>query len=309
MKFKNHTLFVIGFVALASCEQFLEVELPGQEPRLVLNALLEPTDTLKVYLTKSKGILDRMDFNEEFDLVEGASVAIKDQEGQLFPMSYIDRSRPYESNAFYYINGLEFKEGHTYEIVAEKDNFPSISSIQEFPNKVKIKSIDVVNLGPIERFENHDEFEVTVKFDDPQERNFYEISGRIIGNDTITVDGEMFISSYHSDLAPRPVNPVYQKEYLFRNVLLFEDGILNGADSEIVFRTWIPRSWDIEVTISLSHVSESYYRFYDTADLQRSNSGDVLSQPVLVYNNINNGMGIFKSRNSDQMVIEIAKEE
>uniref|UniRef100_UPI0035945E30 DUF4249 family protein n=1 Tax=Aquiflexum sp. TaxID=1872584 RepID=UPI0035945E30 len=142
MKIKYHILILVSFIIFVSCEQFLEVELPGQEPRMVLNSLLEPTDTLKVFLTKSKGVLEGGNFFEdEFDLVEGANVYLKDQDGQIFPMGYIKRGRSWEIEAFYYLANHNLVEGKTYEIFAEKDGYPTIRSIQEVPQKVNIKSI------------------------------------------------------------------------------------------------------------------------------------------------------------------------
>lgn len=304
MKIKIPLIYFCSIVAFSSCEQFLEVDLPGQEPRMVLNALLEPADTLKVFITKSRGILEGREY-DEFELVKNAEVYLKDEDGQIFPLGYIDRSRPYDQNAFYYLSGHEFREDQRYEIVAEHALYPNISTEQKLPSKIKIKSIDMVNLGPRSDFESENEFEVTVKFDDPPGRNFYEISGRIFGGDIFISEGDTSYHFYQSDLYPKPVNPVYQKDYQMRSVLLFNDVLLSGSESQIVFRTSIRKNMDMEVTIRLAHVSESYYRFEDTADLQRYNSGDFLSQPVLVYNNITNGLGIFKARNTDQRVVEV----
>ena len=304
MKLKNLILFLISIVVLSSCEQFLEVDLPGQEPRMVLNALLEPADTLKVFLTKSRGILEGREY-DEFELVKNADVYLKDEDNQIFPLGYIDKSRTNEQTAFYYLSGHEFRDDQTYEIVAEHDQYPTINTEQRLPSKIQIKSIDMVDLGPRPDFESENEFEVTVKFEDPPGRSFYEISGRIFGSEMFVSEGDTSLFFYSSDLYPEPVNPVYQKDYQMRNVLLFNDVLLDGSESQMVFRTSIRRSMDMEVTIRLSHVSESYYRFYDTADLQRYNSGDFLSQPVLVYNNVTNGLGIFKSRNTDQRVVVV----
>jgi hypothetical protein len=297
MKIKVPLLYFFSIIALSSCEQFMEVQLPGQEPRMVLNALLESSDTLKVFLTRSKGVLENREFNVEFDLVQGAELYVKDPDGQIFPMGYINRSRPYEPNAFYFLSGHEFRENQRYEIVAEHAQYPKISAEQKLPNRIQIKSISVINLGPRADFESESEFEVTVKFEDPPGRNFYEISGSVLAYDSA---GMYYLQS---QLHPEPVNPIFKKDYLLRNVIIFDDILLNGSESEIVFRTSMWRNYDKELTIKLSHVSESYYRYYDTADLQRFSRGDFLSQPVLVYNNINNGLGIFKARNTDQRVV------
>lgn len=309
MKIKYPLLILFSFIALASCDQFIEVELPGQEPRMVLNSLLDPTDTLKVFLTKSKGVLEGDNYYEDFDLIEGANVYLKDQDGQISPMGYIDRSRPYDINAFYYLSGYNFQGGHNYEIIAEKEGFPPVGSIQTLPNPIQINSIEMKNLGIREGSESENEFEVTVKFNDPLGNNFYEITGGIWGRDVYIANGDTSLFYYSSDLYPRPVNPVYKKDYSMRSGILFNDNILSGSDSEIVFRTSIRRNIDLEVTIKLSHVSESYFRYYETTNLQQNNRGDILSQPVLVFNNVTNGLGIFKSRNTDQKVINMRVED
>jgi len=94
-----------------------------------------------------------------------------------------------------------------------------------------------------------------------------------------------------------------------RSALMFSDKLFEGTETEMVFRTSIRRNVDMEVTINLFHVSESYFRFYQTSGLQQNSRGDVLSQPVLVFNNVANGFGIFKSRNTDQRVIKMRLED
>ncbi|REG78271.1 DUF4249 domain-containing protein [Algoriphagus antarcticus] len=304
MKTRYLTISILSFLALMSCEQFLEVDLPGQEPKLVLNSLIEPSDTVKVFLTQSRGVLAGREY-DEFDLVKDATVQLKDGTGNIYTLDYIDRSRPYDTDAFYYLRGKDLVGGESFEISVEKEGFPKISSEEVLPQKVDIKSIEMTNLGSNGGLETEDVFEVTVKFSDPPGNDFYEISGGISGRDIFVNAGDTTYFSYSSALYPKPVNPIYEKDYLLRNVLLFRDNLLNGAESEMVFRTSIRRDLDLKVTIRLSHVSESYYLYYDTADLQQYNSGDILSQPVLVYTNIKNGLGIFKARNTDERVIEM----
>lgn len=304
MKTRYYTISILSFLALMSCEQFLEVDLPGQEPKLVLNSLIEPSDTVKVFLTQSRGVLSGKEY-DEFDLVKDATVQLKDGTGKIYTLDYIDRSRPYDTNAFYYLSGKDLAGGESFEISVAKEGFPTISSEEVLPQKVIIKSIEMTNLGSNGGLDTEDVFEVVVKFSDPPGKDFYEISGEILGQDIFVNGGDTTYFFYSSALYPKPVNPIYEKDYLLRNVILFRDNLLNGTESEMVFRTSIRRNLDMKVTIRLSHVSESYYRYYDTADLQQYNSGDILSQPVLVYTNIKNGLGIFKARNTDERVIEI----
>jgi len=293
-------ILLVSFLPIFwGCEQFLEVDLPGQEPRLVMNALLETSDTIRVYLTKSKGILEGREY-DGFEYVKNGQVYLKNEAGEIFDFGFLDKSNPIESFAYYYLAGHDFQVNQHYEIIAESPDFNQISAQVQFPEKVAIKELSYRNLGPADSFAQQDLLEFTVKFDDLPGKNFYELTGRFYGQSTTNEN-----SFYSGDLNPQPVNPAYERDSWTNRGILFDDVLLNGKDSEIVFRVTFPRDYDLDVTIEFSHVSESYYRYEETVGLQDYNRGDFLSQPVLVYNNIRNGMGILKARNRDQQVINI----
>ncbi|WP_035807309.1 DUF4249 domain-containing protein [Lunatimonas lonarensis] len=300
----------VGLLVLLSCEQFLEVDLPGQEPRIVLNALLDPSDTLKVYLTRSRGILEGREYEEFFDLISNADVYLETEAGDRYSLEYVDRSRPFDPNAFYRLSDFVFHPNQSYSLVAEAPGYETIRTSQVVPAQVPIQSVEITRLGPDGSWQNSELVEFRVRFTDPPGRNFYELSGRVFGSDTVEVEGQPFLSMYFSDLYPRPVNPSFEKDHLMRSVLLFGDALLPGQDAELVFRTTVPTDYELlEVTLHLAHVSESYYRYYDTADLQFYNRGDFLSQPVLVHTNVENGLGIFMARNTAEHVIRLRFEE
>lgn len=288
---------------LFGCEQFLEVELPGQEPRLVMNALLEPSDTVKVFLTKSRSILEGREY-DDFEIVKDAQVSLKTEAGAILPLIFVDKSNRIEQTAYYYLAGYEFTANKGYEILAESPGFQSISGAVQYPELIPIKNISYQNLGPSESLGNYDLIEFTLKFDDLPGSDFYEITGIYYGLSTTQEN-----SAYGGDLSPRPVNPVYEREYWIQSGLLFDDILLSGNDSEMVFRATLPRDADLDVTIRLSHVSESYFLYKENVGLQNNSQGDFLSQPVLVYTNIQNGMGILKARNTDQQILKILLED
>ncbi|MHA7130670.1 DUF4249 domain-containing protein [Algoriphagus namhaensis] len=307
---KKLILAVFCGLACMSCERFLEVDLPGQEPKLVINSLMDPADTLRVFLSSSRGLLESGNFFEEFDPVKDALVQLKDEKGNIFPLEYIEKSSPFgPEEGFYFLAEPGLVAGKPYEISASADQFTPITSTEVIPAEVSIRSIDLVNLGQINEGNSNDVFEVTVEFEDPPGEDLYELSGKIIGQDIRVVDGDTIFFSYFSDLFPRPVNPVYEKDYLIRPVILFRDLLLDGENSEMVFRIQLPKDYDLEITIRLAHVSESYYRYYDTADLQDYNRGDALAQPVVVFNNIQNGLGIFMARSVDTEVVKLRLED
>lgn len=298
----NFILFAILF--LWGCEQFLEVELPDQEPRLVLNALLENKDTLQVFLSRSRSVLEGGQFNNEgFAAVRNAQITLRDEEGNAFVFQPVDRSLPWFEDYFYQLPNPGLKAGHIYEITAEAPGYTSVKSTQKLPERVPITLINITDLGPAQNSEFSNTYEVSLRFNDPSGVNFYEISGSILGKNFVVTEGDTTFFFFADELRPDPVNRSISKDHLLRNVLLFEDVFIDTANPEVVFRIRIPANTEVEVTIVLSHVTEAYYRYYDTADLQFYNRGDFLAQPVLVFNNIQQGLGIFKARSADQRVL------
>ncbi|WP_209329204.1 DUF4249 domain-containing protein [Lunatimonas salinarum] len=310
MRYLSKYIIPVGFLIFVSCEQFLEVDLPGQEPRMVLNALLDPSDTLKVFLTSSRGILEDREYEEFFDLISDAAVYLETESGDRHRLEYVDRSRPYDPNAFYQLPEFVFQPNQSYHLVAEAPGFERIRTFQVVPTTVPIQSVETVRLGPDGSWDTSELVEIRVRFTDPSGRNFYELSGRIFGSETTESQGQPFIRQYSSDLYPRPTNPAFEKEHLLRSVLLFDDGLLGGEESELVFRISVPTDYELlEVTLNLAHVTESYFRYYDTADLQYDNRGDFLSQPVLVHTNVENGLGVFMARNASEHVLRLRFDE
>lgn len=297
-------LFIV--LSFASCEQFLEVDLPDAGPRLVLNASLENTDTIRVFLSRSQHILERENFENPFPAERNARVVLKDEDGNEMVFNAIDESRPWEENYFYQLTGAKIIPGKKYEIVAEADGLPSVKSSQVFPENVPIQSLSFQDLGPEPSWPQNHIVEITLGFDDLPDRNYYEISGRYLGKDIQINNGDTLQFFYMGGLNPDPINPSLRKEHMWRrNVLLFQDVLIPRPNSEVVFRTSIPKGIDIDIFVNLAHVSEAYYRYLDTVELQDYNRGDILSQPVLVYNNIQGGMGIFKARNIASATIKV----
>jgi hypothetical protein len=297
---------ICTLLCLWGCEQFLEVELPDQEPRLVLNALLENTDTLQVFLSRSRSVLEGGQFeNDGFPAVRNAQISLRDEQGNVFAFQAVDRSLPWFEDYFYQLPNPGLQAGQTYEITAEAPGFSTIKSSQQLPEVVRITSISIADLGRTQNSEFSNTFEVSLQFNDPPGRNFYEISGSILGKNFVISEGDTIFFFYSDELRPDPVNRSISKDHLLRNVLLFDDVFVDANNPEIVFRMQIPVNTEVEVTLVLSHVTEAYYRYYDTADLQFYNRGDFLSQPVLVFNNIQQGLGIFKARSADRRVLSV----
>lgn len=302
---KNLCGLILVSVVFFGCEQYLEVDLPDQEPKLVVNSLLESKDTLKVYLTQSIGVLDEWSYGDSFDPVLGAHVEFTDESGGSKVLAYREESTYSGMVGYYFLTEFQLKENESYRISAASDGMQDVSSEVVYPELVPIKDVTYFRLGASEYSTEMELVEFTVLFDDLPSSNYYEISGSYYGKSTL-VDNHYF----SGDLYPEPVNPLYDKELTYQSRgVLFQDVLLQREGAEFKFRSTIPRNADLDVTIMLSQVSPSFYQYERTLGLQINNEGDILSQPVLVYNNIENGLGIWRARTTDKKVLKMLLED
>jgi hypothetical protein len=60
------------------------------------------------------------------------------------------------------------------------------------------------------------------------------------------------------------------------------------------------------IKVVLYSVSEAYYNYHQSRRLQNQSDGSAIlgAEPVVVYNNIQNGFGIFASKSKDEFSVE-----
>jgi hypothetical protein len=77
--------------------------------------------------------------------------------------------------------------------------------------------------------------------------------------------------------------------------ILVKDVLFNGRQAEVRIKmeNWQSPSYFAGVRVVLRSVSEDYYNYMATKELQDETSGNPFAQPVSVYNNVSNGFGIF----------------
>lgn len=132
---------------------------------------------------------------------------------------------------------------------------------------------------------------VTIK-DNGAEANYYELY-LDIGSEYYNYTTEQVEYNGYPPLTSRdPVLP--DDKDLFSYSIVFSDARFNGRETELTFQT---AGWGFTrhgpATVTLRTLSEDGYNYLRTACLQELTSGDPFAQPVNVYNNIQNGFGIF----------------
>jgi hypothetical protein len=299
---RNLFMAFIGLSLLTSCENLLtatvEIDPPEYTPQLVMHVRLDETATeVRVVLTRTFGSLETVSNWRDY-FVDGATLeffADGQKVGNMVPVG--------TDSAWVYSIALAgpLQVGKTYEIKGTHPNFQPISTKQVMPaapeanrftlnrNALSSDGFNVYNLG------------FFIK-DTPNEVNFYEVSGSqlvfqvqpildpngaIIGFDTLfsTIYNLSFDNLNDRNLVQGVGNSV-----------LISDQLFDGQEypfSANFYPTFFSSTDSNKFDIVVRQVTPEYYRWSKSYVEQANNEFNIFAEPVNVFTNIENGLGIF----------------
>jgi hypothetical protein len=277
---KNY-IGIFFLTMLFACELIVDIEVPFDSPQITLNSFFNPDGVWKVNLTRNRHILN----DRAAERINNALVIIHDETGAIDTL--IDTG-----NGIYQSDSGRPKIGITYSIEAIAENLQTVKAKSIIPAPVQIISAEVTETLADNQYEN----KIKVKFRDPGAiKNFYQVF----------VDMEMEYYDYrtesiniqHSRVPLESDDPAIQNQNSDGNYydgFIFNDILFDGKEIELSFRSiGFPLTRSGALILSLRSISEDYYKYKITSELQNNTSGDPFAQPVNVYNNIENGFGIF----------------
>lgn len=275
-------LFTI-IIFLFGCELIVDIDVPFEHQSLTLNSVFTIDSIWTATVTLNRHILD----DNNFQTVDNALVIIYDENAPIDTLIGMGDG-VYKSD-----NGKPVV-GKQYTIKASAENFKTITSTSLIPPAVPILSVtSEESLNPNEPGKTY-----TIKFnDEPNVDNYYQIFletkreyPRVDpATSNLTLQGSIVRIQIES------ADPTLENENLYLgDGILLKDFLFDGKMVEFSFKDINGyTSFSNNVTIKLRSLSGDYYNYLTTSQLQRHTSGDPFAQPVNVYNNIENGFGIF----------------
>ncbi len=283
----------------------IDINIPVEPPLLVLNSTLSDDAFIKVNLSESQHILD----NGDYQKITGAIIEIYEN-GKL--LTVLPDSL--EGN---YISATHIpKKGHTYQIKSSKSGFETVTSEVLLPldtAEIISVSMDLVEITDFDY--TYESLEFSVKLNDNGESvNFYEIA-IYIKYYNYSFDDTVF------PIVPIDSFPVYEKLYInspdpsleeyqsYGQSILFNDEFFNGHDYTMKILSnsfYFPEDYPFAPTfyVTLKNTSESHYLYGLSSQLQEWTIDNPFAQPVTVYNNIENGFGVFGAYNTSIVKVE-----
>lgn len=291
-----YIILILLSIILFSCEKVIDTTIPERDKKIVLNSLISPDSLIWVNLSKSTGVLE----NSQVSLINNGMVKLY-QSGnfveELFNTSYGN----YYSENFYPIFGK------TYEIRVEVENMPSVSAECIIPEPVQISSWDTVS----QVTEWGEEVMIgSILFKDPTEiSNYYwftttysQISVQIDSLRNIVTDSlgkpvlEADEGTFWINLSDRNTSINFEDAVNYMNGIFFSDRIMDGNDIKLDFTLQTNMRNDnfviwMKLYLELHSVTKDFFLY--AKSFEKHSGQGPFSEPSQVFNNIENGFGIF----------------
>ncbi|MFZ2901115.1 MAG: DUF4249 domain-containing protein [Saprospiraceae bacterium] len=278
----RHIPFLFLLAATTGCSDFfnqiVDIDIPEHEPVLAVSGHFRAQDsTLTVYVSRSVGILDPVAFDTI--AIEGASVTVL-RDGQPW------QTLPDKGAGYYRLNldGPLGDSPSTYSLRVSAPGYSDATAEQTMPSKVDITSTAYQPEGGV----NPDGLKtntLTVEFQDPAgEDNYYLLEAFVTIPDTFggfeynlcLATEDVLAESYNCGLLFRD-GPIDGKSYALKTYFLDNVHEISGAT----------------VTVRLFSISRDRYLFLRTLDLYYNAQDNPFAEPVVVHDNIEDGVGIF----------------
>jgi hypothetical protein len=282
---------------LLGCEKTITVDLPDLEPRIVLNSNITPNLSPWAYVSKLSADIDNSSLNN-------ATV-------QWYENGNLIGTLPYNNTVSYsgavYIAPALFNTpqvGNTYTIKVSAPNLPDAEATQTIPPTVSLQNPQFTHHIYLLNDRYYNRLQATLH-DDPNSENFYRFSFYTYRSLYQIYDGEYLSeeSARNMDFALQGSNGFWHGHYYY-----VSDQYFNGESKTFNFDMSDYYNYEND-TITLIAISQqlSPDLYYYAQDIE-AGQGDTefFNEPVTVYSNVQNGIGIFGAFSSDtlRLVIE-----
>ena len=290
---------------MTSCIKMIDIEIPEYDRKLVVNALINPDSLVVVGLTRSNTVI-----TQTFaDPVGNATILLYENDqlvGSLIPLR----------NSFYYLPDFKPSSGRSYRLEISAGELKPVIAVTRVPDTIGIIAFDTTWVAGDDgnRILNG-----SIRVSDPaQQKNFYSarvaITHKRWDYSTQTFTDEMATYTLWIDppgLENRTLDFFFLETgsgFNSYGSVFFSDDLFLEEEFEISFSENEERfhgADTVVIDVSVDHIEASYYQYARSFRNYQNNSGNPFSEPVQVYTNVENGLGIFSgfARSNRKIVI------
>lgn len=276
---------------MASCEKDIDVDVPQQDARLVVNSVNVLGERIKLKLGHTVPILN---------YTGGVETNIPDALVLLYENEELADTMAYEPDELGYVSRIASKQGHAYRVRVTAQGYPSVEAAAEAPGVVQLRLGYQPNVG-FDRFNNVLDGVTAIFTDVPgPTTDYYRLRIIRAGLNFQHYAGGCIESSdpHIENLLDERIGDsrCYSGEGIFCNDRNF-DGQSKNIDLRIRHKELesVPDSNgnNSYIMVWLDHISEPYYKYLKTTAYLIRNDTNPFAEPSNAFTNISNGYGIF----------------
>lgn len=294
----TYLLAIYAVLALA-CVRPLDVGFDVVTPKLAVVCNFTDNQALEVVVSSTRSILS----SDEVHFVTDARVDVFEDGTFIEELAFIPASEA-SSPPRFRSQILIPKTGALYMIQVHAPGFESVTAFSSIPPSVSIDTNTVQFSMIIEEddmLHNRADFEVSIRMSDPPgQTNYYHLNFYQEAYDyRINVYGDTIREQFFSlPLQIEPLNwNIPMVQYFDNRGVLLKDDSFSGQSVTLLFKgSFRYRKHDQVLgnfIIELRSVSREYYLYHSALVRQQQAGSGLFSEPVILFNNIENGLGVF----------------
>ena len=294
------------------CESTVQLDISPEEPSIVLFGSFSNRSPIEIQLTKALNVLDT---TNTIEVVENANVQLL-KDGNF--LEFLEPVKSPDLKIVVFRSAHIPQEGANYEVKVLSDAFGETKGKSFIPMPVDIIAASSSEFTVTNRPSDDNQliqdlnFDIVLVFEDPpSQRDYYHVKiFQDLQQYELNENGDtIIIQTTREELNFSPAINDNNTVANFDGGVIFNDEQFDGSTFGSRFNIsarLFPRLQKLGKTyIELRTVTEDYYLYFTSLSRQLENGDQPLSQPVILYSNIDNGLGVFAGYASmmDSLVI------
>lgn len=297
---KRIATITLTLIILFSCqENIVDLDIGASESQLVIGGFINTDSTVIIKISRT---VHPLETDAEYG-VKDARVTLFENDQPVTHLRYDNNDSDSEVDDVYVSDNQFVPEaGNEYSVLIESEGYTPVRASTSIPEEIEIDHVEIgrtlVQVGDFLNGVN-----ASISFQDPpQEENYYSIvirEKRKVYHEYDEFGQPIEASGFVFENRAKPLLPRLDDKIEFNGKSNFEFNVLYLSDVAFEGRLY---TYDFlmhapdggELTVYLNHITREHYQYGTTSQLQQQESTEnPFSQPVQVFTNVDNGLGIF----------------
>ena len=282
-------LSFFGGITLVGCEEPIELDIALRKPQLVIQSNFMPDEAVRLRVSASRPS------GGASVVVDDATVTLYEEDEFVEELIYVrEPAEAISGGGFYQTAAFRPQIGERYTVHVSGDGYDPVTAVSSIPQPVPFTDLRMTSFSSARRdgkrlYAMH----LDVGYADPgDEVNYYDlrIYQRVVPFE-VTARGDTTLLPALLKTVGAP-GRVQQPDKTL-SLLLQDVGVAGSIGVDVQSQLDATKEVLSEVVIELRTVSPEYYLFQRSLGPKLSSPAGGLHEPVILFNNVESGLGIF----------------